>query len=209
LGFTAKWNITDKTSWIGALYDGNPTDFDHNPYNMKWQLVSGDGILAVSEIQHHINGNTLPGTYKLGIYSRNHLIERIYRDDLPDSLNDCKLGVYMYADKKLWKHALKSLDVFVQAGYSPTRTSLSKVYLGFGMNLTGFLSRSDVLGFAIAYVNLTRRLGSETTVELTWKKQLGENIFVQPDLQYIIHPSGNRSNIGNCLAGILRVGLSF
>jgi porin len=80
----------------------------------------------------------------------------------------------------------------VRAGYSPSKSSIHNAYLGLGINITGLLTKAknDVLGLALAHGNYTHNLGSETTLELTWQKQIHENLFIQPDFQYIIHPSG-------------------
>ncbi|HEY9123207.1 MAG TPA: carbohydrate porin [Bacteroidales bacterium] len=211
LGLTAKWNITEKTSWLNAAYDGSPTDFDYNPHNIKWEFVSGDGLLAISELQQSLDIVGLPGTYKLGIYSHSHIVENNFNSTLADSLNYNTFGAYVYADQKVWAQAERSLGFFVQAGYSPSKISVNNAYIGIGANLTGMLSKAkdDVLGLAVAHENFNNGLGSETTIELTWQKQLFRNIFIQPDLQYIIKPSGKNSGLENCLAGIIRLGLAF
>ena len=35
LGITAKWQISDRFIWLNGVYDGTPTDFGKNPYNIK------------------------------------------------------------------------------------------------------------------------------------------------------------------------------
>jgi porin len=211
LGFTTKWNVSEKTSWLAAIYDGSPTNFDYNPYNIKWQFSSGDGILAITELQHNIEIKELAGTYKLGVYTHNHFVETKSVSNFPDSLNHTISGVYMYADQKIWQDTNKSIGVFAQLGYSPSKTCFNSSYFGLGVNIFGVFSKSqtDILGFAIAHENFTQDLGSETALELTYKRQITNNIFVQPDLQYIINPSGKSSNLNNCFAGTLRIGLSF
>ncbi len=57
MGLTFDWNFSEKTKWINAFYDGSPTNFDYNPYNLKWQFNSGDGLLIISEIQKFIKIN--------------------------------------------------------------------------------------------------------------------------------------------------------
>ena len=44
IGLTYKWNISNQYSWVNAIYDGSPTNFDYNPHNLKWQFNSGDGV---------------------------------------------------------------------------------------------------------------------------------------------------------------------
>jgi porin len=211
IGITTKLNFNEKTSWLFACYDGSPTDFDYNPYNLKWQLNSGDGILIVSEIQLSSKIRELLGICKLGFYNHNHLIEKHLGIELPDSLNTSIYGVYAYADQKIWQKEDRNIGIFVQFGYSPSDNSLNKYYAGFGLNFTGIfsVSGSDVLGLAIAHEGCTDKLGKETTIELTYQRQMTSNIFIQPDFQYIINPSGQSSGLDNAFVASLRFGLSF
>jgi len=211
LGLTSKWNISEKSSWINALYDGSPTDFDYNPYNVKWQFISGDGLLAISEYQYHTAIKDLSGTYKIGIYSHSHIVERSFDKSLPDSLKHNLLGFYTYADQNIWHQNNKSIGIFAQLGYSPTKTCTNNFYLGLGMNYCGLLSRQgkDILGVAIAHEQFKDNINCETTLELTYQYQITENLFVQPDFQYIINPAGTGKKLNNSLAGNLRFGINF
>lgn len=211
LGLTTKWRITEKSTWLTAIYDGSPTDFDYNPYNTKWQFISGDGVLLISELQQDMQINRLPGTYKVGVYTHNHSIEKKFNSDFPDSLNHSTVGAYVYADQRVWEHENRTIGLFTQLGYSPSKTSFHRSYFGLGINATGFTSKSktDIFGLAVAHGLFTHSLGSETSIELTYQRQITSNIFLQPDLQYIINPSGEGSNLSNCLAATLRIGVSF
>jgi len=210
-GFTAKWNISEKTSWLNAIYDGSPTDFDYNPYNFNWQFNSGDGILAISEFQLNSNIKELPGTYKIGMYSHNHIVEEGLDKPVPDSINQNVFGFYTYTDQKIWEHNNKSLGLFVQLGYSPCSEVTNNVFVGSGFNYTGLFSHkgNDILGLAIATEHFTNKLKSETTIELSYQCQITNNIFIQPDIQYIFNPAGTGETLKNVLAGIIRFGFSF
>ncbi len=208
LGVTAKWNLSEKISLLGAVYDGNPTDFEYNPYNIKWRLSSGDGVLAIAELQYNATVNSLPGTYKLGTYSHEHKLNKEGETDTPDYN---LVGFYAYADQKVWELNKKSLGLFAQLGYSPSDASTNNTYVGLGANYTGLFTRqgNDVLGLALAHQHFTDGLSSETTIELTYQYQLTKNIFIQPDIQYIINPAGTGATLDNCLTGNVRFGISF
>jgi porin len=211
LGITARWEISNKTSWLTAIYDGSPTDFDVNPHNTNWQFNTGDGVLIISEIQQKIQFDDLDGVYKLGFYTHNHFFETRFRKGFPDSLYHTTYGIYAYADQKLWQKQSKFIGVFAQLGFSPTDSCSIKKYVGFGMNASGLFDRKnpETIGLALAHIEIFGNPGSETTIELTYQKQITRNIFIQPDIQYIINPSGTSTSLNNCLAGILRFGLSF
>lgn len=210
LGLTAKWNISGKISWINALYDGHPTDFDYNPYNVKWQLINGDGILAITELQFPVTLNGLPGIVKAGTYSHSHIIEKSFSRNFPDSLNNTILGFYSYSDQKVWSNGNRNAGIFTQLGYSPGECTNS-FYLGIGMNYTGLWSRQgkDVLGFAIASEHFRSGWKSETVLELTYRYQINNFIFIQPDIQYIMNPAGTGETLDNSFTGNFRLGLNL
>lgn len=211
LGLTIKNNVTEKITWVNAIYDGSPTDFDYNPYNIKWQFVSGDGLLAISEFQYHSTKEELQGSYKLGLYSHSHIVEKSLGINIPDSLSFNLLGFYAYIDQNLWKKNNKSIDVFTQIGYSPSAKCTNDFYIGLGINHSGLFSNqtNDVLGIALAYENLKNFKKHETVIELSYQYPLTRNIFFQPDFQYIINPSGSNTKLKNSLAAIFRFGINL
>ncbi len=211
LGITTKWNINENMSWLNAIYDGTPTDFDDNPYNLKWDFRQGDGILFVSEFQNSFEVNNLPAIYKFGVFAHDHVFERTFISDFPDSLNTNTAGIYINYEQKMWRKGQKDFDAFIHSGYSPSEMSVNHFYLGMGINASGFLSKSgnDVIGLAGNYTKLQNGMGHETIFELTWKRQIGEYFFIQPDLQYIIHPAGSGKELKNALVGILRFGIEI
>jgi porin len=211
LGLTAKWNISENATWINALYDGSPTDFDYNPYNVRWQFISGDGLLAVSEYQYKTTIMGLSGTYKIGGYVHSHIIEESLHKNIPDSIDHTIYGLYTYTDQKLWQNNTRSIDLFAQLGYSPCNSSTNDFYLGLGVNYSGLFSKkgADILGLAIAHEHFKDGMKSETVVELTYHYPLTSTIFIQPDFQYIINPAGTGITLRNCLAMNLRFGFSF
>lgn len=211
LGLTAKWNISPKFSWVNAVYDGSPTDFDYNPYNIKWCFASGDGILAVSELQYNAHIRSLPGRYKVGIYSHNHMVENVLNENVTDSLENNIIGLYAYADQEVWRKNEKSLGLFLQLGYSPSNASTNNYYFGAGLNYAGLLKKegTDILGLAVAHQHFSEGLNSETAIELTYQYPLTKNLFIQPDIQYIVNPAGTGETIDNCFTANLRFGICF
>ncbi len=210
-GFTTRININERSTWLVALYDGCPTGVDDNPNNLKWQFNSGDGLLAITEYQRTLQINRHQGLYKIGLFSHNHVIQKAFGEALPDSLNRIIAGAYVLVDQVIWERNEKSLGIFTQAGYSPSGYSANDVYVGMGLNMGGFLSKkkNDVLGLAVAHAHYTGGTGSETSVELTWLKPVHKHITIQPDIQYIIQPSGKVGGLRNVFAGVLRIALSF
>lgn len=208
LGFSFKWNMSGKVSWNSAVYDGNPLDFDHNPYNLNWKINPNDGILAITEFQYTHSYKDLPATYKVGVYSHNHWFSN--RSHASDSIHENNYGFYAIGDKMLWKHDNKSLSTFVQLGVGPAQYNQNYMYVGAGINYHGlFKNKNDVAGLAIATARLKGVVESETTIEFTYKTDLNQKIYIQPDVQYIINPAGQGNKLGNSLEFTLRLGLAF
>ncbi len=210
-GVTAKWQVSESFSLLGALYDGSPTDFDYNPYNIKWHLGKGDGLLAITEAQWHNGITRLKGNYKIGFYSHNHMLDYALKRSLPDSLQSVLTGFYGYFDQNVWQQNSRSLGLFLQIGYSPSAQSTNNYYLGLGLNLKGvFLENgTDVFGVALAHEHLKTQARSESIVEMFYRYNAKKHYYVQPDLQYIINPSGTGSVQRNALVASFRFGLTF
>ena len=191
LGLTVKWKVSDNVTWLNALYDGSPTDFDFNPYNIIWEFISGDGMLAISECQYKTRFNELSGVYKVGAFSHNHLLEKIIGTTLPDSLMKHVFGLYVYGDQEVWVRNNSKVGIFLQFGYSSGEIINSDYYLGMGANFTGLFNAKgrDILGLAMAHEQYTHGFKSETAVELTYQYQFSDHFFVQPEFQYVINPS--------------------
>lgn len=206
-GVTLKWEITNKLTWLNAMYDGEPTDFEQNPYNVSWKLNKYDGLIGITELQFNDN-HQLPGIYKIGIFNHSHFITNLILNEEPDSIKHNFLGAFAYVDKMIWKNNNRSLGIFTQTGYSFTPASFCKIYFGAGINYLGIAKRdgSDILGLAVAHAGLTNKQ-SETATELTYHYPINDYIYIQPDVQYIINPLGVGYKLRNSLTGIIRFGI--
>lgn len=122
-------------------------------------------------------------------------------------------GVYGVADQTIWRGAQSSLNLFVRGGVSPSDRNLISYYVDGGAGLKGLLPGrpDDTLTFGVAYAKISPDavaldrdnlvLGgppyairdAETLYELSYIAQLAPWWTVQPDLQYIRHPSGGQN----------------
>lgn len=211
-GISLKWQVSERIAWLGAVYDGCPTDFENNnPYNLRWDFKSTDGALVISEIQLFSGAEKLPASYKIGFFlHNNHLVVSEFD---PNSLYENNYGFYFIADHTLWQKPDKrnKIGTFLQLGFTPEKFNFNNFYIGAGLNYYGLLNKNgdDALGFAIAHAAIDMESSSETSLELTYQIPVTENIFVQPDFQYIINPSGHGENLDNSFSAALRFGLSF
>lgn len=132
-------------------------------------------------------------------------------------------GAYLIADQTIWSamHApSRALSVFAQLGVGDNRVNEVGGYVGGGLSLLApFVKRpKDELGIAVAAARIGSHLDrareplgdmpdGETTIELTYQAQFGSGFALQPDVQYVIHPSATRTTRNALVLGV-RVELS-
>lgn len=211
LGLTLKWHASQKSTLLTAVYDGCPVSFDKNPYNLNWNFGADDGIFLISEYQYSSDMfNNLKGTYKAGTY--------IHTSDTPSGADSASIfrniqGFYLITDQEIWQMpgSDMNISVFTQFGYNPGRNSRNNYYVGFGINCKGLATRNgdDILGLALAHAGLRENISEETTFELTYRFPVNKNIFIQPDFQYIMNPSGFGEQIRNSFETTIRLGINF
>jgi len=210
LGLTLGYQFNESFSLKTAIYDGNLLDFDENPYNTHWNFKFDEGFLAIGEACFQKNRDSgLHGQLKIGAYTHNHCPL-----NGSDSLFCKNTGVYAIIDHSVYSNQStgRELALFAQAGFSPKKYNNNNGYIGFGSTLKApFAKRTeDVLGLAVATSLFNDHVYSfESSVELTYSAALSTSITLQPDIQYVIHPSGTDEKLPNALVGILRLAISF
>ena len=214
LGITTKIQITENISLSAAVYDGCPTSFEHNVYNTNWHLCNEDGTLILGELDWSTDLFHLPGTYKAGYYFHSGLNEtNAETGEITEVFNN-NYGFYFIADQTVWEKAdsYRSLGIFAQLALSPANINNHHYYIGGGINYFGISKKQpeDALGIAVACAGFKKGYKkNETTIEAYYKKQIGENFSIQPDLQYVIHPAGTDEVLANALVGLVRFNLNF
>lgn len=210
-GITFKYELLQNTTWLFALYDGCPEGLSGYRGNARWRYYKGDGLLAISELQFSAERNGLTSSYEAGIFSINNITEDLLNIEFTDSLRKENAGIYLHTDHMLYKNGNNVVALFLQAGHSLTGASYVNKYLGAGLNYQGLFRKdgNDVLGLAIASAHLRHTQNTETAIELTYRSNITRHISVQPDIQYIINPSGTGTETPNALAGTLRFFIGF
>lgn len=207
-GITISWDFSQKWSWRAAVYDGSPVEFERNPYNLSWDIGKHDGVLLITEFQKEGTKEKLKGTYKLGAYYHNH---QLTEEEIADGFSKENFGFYGVVDQMILERKEgQGIALFAQASFSPNEQNEHSCYIGGGVNCYGIGKReSDVFGFGVAHAEFRKGKKPETTLELTYKATLGENLYLQPDFQYIIHPGGTGDALKNASVASLRFGLNF
>jgi porin len=214
LGITSKIHITENISLSAAVYDGCPTAFEHNVYNTNWHLGHDDGTLVLCELAWSKEFFSLPGSYKSGYYYHTGFEKTDPETDETTEVFENNCGFYFIADQTVWEKvdSDRSLGIFAQLALSPANINNHHYYVGGGINYSGISSRQpeDAMGMAFACAGFDKSYKkNETTIEAFYKKQIGGTFFIQPDLQYVIHPAGTDEVLPNALVGILRFSVNF
>jgi porin len=213
LGISARWDIDDRFALQAAVFDGCQTPLgENNPHNLHWSFSSGDGMFAATELHSKFHIKGMEGTYKLGAYYHSGLIEFDEETRTSNTVFKHNYGFYVIADQTVFERGNRKIGVFTQVGIAPENQNLHSFYAGFGVNCYGIFSTEgrDVMGLAVATLDMLRsRHSRETALELHYKYQLNDNIAIQPDIQYIIDPSGTAAKLPDALIGILRIHIGF
>ena len=213
LGIAGKFKISEDVAIQAAIYDGLPEDFESNQYNVNWDLKSNDGVLVFSELQLATNFGNLPGTLKAGYYYHSHLKETCPETKIAETVFDKNYGFYAIADQRIFQlNENRGLGLFAQLAVSPTNINSHNYYLGGGINYQGIFDNEgeDSFGIAFAHAGFNdSSVKNETTIEMFYRTAVTENLFIQPDIQYIINPAGTENNLNNALAVFMRFGINF
>jgi porin len=189
-------------------------DAENNTHGTDLSINSRDGALVAFEASYLVNQSPndrgLIGSYRIGTF--------IQQGDYPswgsqaaNALNPSKpleygtnYMVYGVADQQLFKNGQYTVDSYVRAGFASTRFSMVSNYFDAGFNFIGFVPNRilDVAGIGVARSGISKQYSdfqveqgnpsstAETAIEITYKIQLAPWGSIQPDIQYILNPSG-------------------
>ena len=126
-------------------------------------------------------------------------------------------GIYILGDRTIYEQGTRRLAAFGQLGIGDARADRFARYIGTGIVMAApFRGHDqDELGLAVAaardsgqYNMQQSALEGETTIECTYLAPITPHLAVQPDLQYVVHPSADRSR-KNALVMMLRFEISI
>ncbi len=107
------------------------------------------------------------------------------------------------------------LHAFAQVGLADDSVSEIGAHLAAGLVAEGPIAQrpTDSAGVYVSYADLSDATGAgfpddEVAIDLYYRAQLTGFAFIQPQIQYIVSPSGNPS-VENAVVAGLRIGVSF
>jgi porin len=199
LGINATFNYTENISFKGCVFDGNVGTLEEDPHNLKWSLSSADGYLYLAEFDYITSEENT--SIKAGVVY--HSGKFHYPDNQLKSKKG-NSGFYLTTDQLLFSDNDRKLGIFGQLAYFPQRINFNPLYIGSGLNFSGFISKrkDDVLAAGLAYSRLYDK-SNEYDVELNYSYAVNRHIILQPAFHYIINPGAN-AGLKDAFAAFLR-----
>jgi porin len=185
----------------------------------------GDGkIAAVDQAGPRLatSPSALPGVIKIGAWynAGSFPLQDFTQSGTLAPQRPGDAAVYGLFEQTLWRmpgSPNRALGFFVRGAAAPSDRSEFDRYVDTGFTFRGPLVRrpEDIIGIAFAYGHISpdaaasdRALATltgapmpihdyEAAIELTYRWELAESWFVQPDLQLIFHPGANIANPAN------------
>lgn len=226
LALRAEYKLGERWLVRAAVLDGVPGDPAH-PKRTAIKLNDRDGALLVGEVAY------ADAETKAGIGAWTYTSQFAGLKPSVSGGGDRRAdnrGVYLLVEHRLIRTGdvgvedgvKPGLAGFLRLGFAEDRVNPISRYLGGGLVHTGLLrrERDDQLGMTFAWASFGRpyrravdaagghsELG-ETVVELTYRTPLTPWLTIQPDVQYVINPGGDRS-LRDALAVGLRAEIGF
>ncbi len=183
-----------------------------NPDHLKGLHVdatSSEGFLYIAETGTAAENKGVSSKYSIGAWTYSKKMAAIN-----GGTDKSSTGAYGLID-----HGFsEDFSVFLRYGFANTEVSPVQSDVGAGFLLKSPLAghKNDKLSFAITqasagsdYKKINIDLeNAETTLELTYKAELIEGLFVQPDVQYVMNPSFSKT-LDPALAGTIRFEFNF
>ena len=193
LGAVIRFQGDQQTAIQLGVFDGTPSmykDYQLIP-DINWK--TSQGIFAIAEFSHDYRLGMKPGVTKVGYWMHTQNIPSHHFGEY--STNH---GFYVIAELELFKLQNKHINIWGKFGGAPRDCNVIRFFNGGGISFLNYSgkNKNDVIaaGFGQAilcheYKRTHASSRNETVVELTLRKEYGI-IALQPDLQYIIQPSG-------------------
>lgn len=188
--FTTSTFPQNGTGLVASI--GNTPDPETSGFALKVGLIQGDvdqqthpfsqGVLNIAEGQWRPSDGT---AFKLGVWQK--------RGHEQSDLH----GGYLSAETPLSTQDHHSIDGFVRASFASgmdAQSTGSNRYVGAGINWKSLIDGrpDDYVTLGAANLRLDPAGTHERLFEVAYIAQITPRIYLQPDLQYIQHPNGDK-----------------
>ncbi len=183
---------------------------------VNFSAPEGSGALSLAEFTYltgsEIKRPGLPGRYKFGGYYSTEKLARFKASDGKDPVRGF-WGLYLMGQQMVWSENdanTEGISVWGAVSYAPPDRNRVQFMAAGGALYQGIVpSRNDDgLAFVAAYASFSDRLSDvtgELLLEVNYRFTLTPWLWVEPDLQGIIHPAG-LSDVPDALVAGFAVG---
>jgi porin len=188
LGTTLTAVPSDRWTFRLGLFGGVPGDPDRPRALVAERLGRHDGLLTIGQVDRQLGKSS---RIEAGLWRYSA------RADGIDGGRPHDAGAYVSLEAPL--PGPPRVTGWVRAGFADGRAQAVGGYLGLGAVQSGTFAKrpDDRLGIAIAHAVVSDQgvavldvHHAETSLELSYQLKLGEQVAVQPDLEFIHHPAG-------------------
>jgi porin len=228
LGARIEYRQTSGLTVRAGLFDSNPGIQNFNDkHGTRFHLNPNAGLIFITEGVYQVAptkaNRGIVGSYTLGGYYDS----RQYTGDFVHPAHAANGGLYAIVDQIVYraepyideKSSNRGLSVFSSCAVAPSDRNLVSLYLDIGCNYLGLLPcrASDIFGVAASYTKFGTDVvrndsvvhsGHETVIEASYRIQLNEHLYLQPDVQYILYPGGFGAHPNAFVSG-LRFDVTF
>jgi porin len=218
-GLRTKVRPVETWSVMTGLYYSDPALARNSAHGVDFSIRRSAGVFAIGELgylSHQGQGDTgLPGHYKIGAYFDSHGYPDL--SIAAEAEVRGNYGVYVLVDQMVFREgdsqSSQGLTPFVVGTCAPSDRNTFPGFFSAGFVYLGLLPGrdSDTAAFGLAYGKFSKYLGGqhyEMVLEWTYEVAIAPWLMLQPDMQYIIKPSG-MNNIPNALVGGMQIAINF
>jgi porin len=228
LGARVDFHLLSSTVVRAAVFDSNPGSASTtDPHGLRFHLNPSTGVIILAEavyaVTPSLQNRGKEEDYTLGAYYDS----RPFSGSFVEPNHHSNGGFYAIIDRLIYRkepylnaQSKKiGLGAFTSFSLAPSDRNQVSFYADCGINYQGlFPGRdNDIFGLALSYSKISEddlvngvpvHSGHETVLEATYRLQLTDHLFIQPDFQYIFDPGAFRDRPNAVVAGI-RYDLTF
>ncbi len=184
-----------------GVFDGFPNKI--NKTELHYGIHLHDGLFIISEYEQSYK----KANFKLGCFYHTGSLKQSDSVNLVPAHN----GVYFLQTFDFINKTDFELSSFLQLSYSFNRYVQHYYYFGGGMNLIFNKEKvnNHLFTLGCAFAGNRNNQHNETVLELSFLKNMNKMFSFQPDIQFIINPSGTDKKLDNALMLNLRLMLKL
>ena len=195
-GIVAQTKLRPDLTVQAGVFNGVPRDQDHPHAFAAIGHNRDDGVLSIGQADWIFAKDV---RVAVGVWHNSAKLPALDPDTT--AMVSGQTGLYGVIEGAI--PGLEKTRGWIRLGGVEPKASTLSAYFGAGLVRQGLIPGrpDDLIGISVARAQLSKgarrsdeNLGSaETAIELTYAVQINEHLAIQPDLQYIIHPGGDRT----------------